>query len=224
MLALVLAANAAALMLTFERSFWLAIAAGLIFILLRTGWRQRMRILVGVPVLALLLLVAMSVLAPSELHATKERVMSLSRYQTDPSFAYRKVESQSVKRHIRAHPIIGWGLGASQLIGRPGTRAPVVRRRYVESGYLWLAWKLGIPGAALLFALLLYTATCRQARPESLGRSLRIGSQASLVTLAASSVAFAPFNSISGTTMIGVLMALAISPAPASVPSRGPRT
>jgi O-antigen ligase len=223
-LALVVALNAAALMFTFERSFWLAIGAGLIFLLLRIGWGQRIRLLLGVPALALLLVAAMSVLAPSELHAARERVLSLSRYRVDPSFTYRQVENQRVKQHIRAQPINGSGLGASQLIGRPGTRAPVVRRRYAESGYLWLAWKLGIPAAALLCAAMLYSILCRQGPPESLGRSLRIGSQASLVTLAASSVAFAPFNSIAGTTMIGVLMAVAIGPSSVQLRSGGRRT
>jgi hypothetical protein len=224
MLTLVVAVNTAALMLTFERSFWVAIGAGLIYLMLRTGWRQRIRLLLGVPAITLVVLASMSVLAPAELRATLDRVLSLSDYRTDPSFTYRRVESQMVKRHIRAHPISGTGLGASQLIGRPGTRVPVTRRRYAESGYLWLAWKVGIPGAALLCGLLLWTASWRQPPPDSLARSLRIGSQASVVTLAVSAVAFAPFNSIAGTTMIGVLMALAIAPASARVSSRAQLT
>jgi hypothetical protein len=129
-----------------------------------------------------------------------------------------------VKRHIRAHPIGGSGLGASQLIGRPGTRVPVTRRRYAESGYYWLAWKIGIPGAAILCGLLLWAAAWRHPPPDSLARSVRVGSQASLVTLAVSAVAFAPFNSIAGTTMIGVLLALATAPASAQVSSRGQLT
>jgi len=219
-LALVVAVNAAALMLTFERSFWVAIAGGLVFLLLRTRWRQRIRLLLGIPIIALLVLGAMSVLAPTELNATAQRVLSLTRYRTDPSFTYRKVESRRVEQHIRAHPIDGSGLGANQLIGRPGTRAPVVRRPYAESGYLWLAWKLGIPAAALLCALMLYSGLRRQGPPESLGRSLRIGSQAALITVALCAVSFAPFNSNAGTTMIGVLMAVAIGPASACLSSR----
>jgi hypothetical protein len=220
-LGLVVAVNTAALMLTFERSFWIAIGAGLIYLMLRTGWRQRIRLLLGVPALTLAVLASMSVLAPAELHATLDRVLSLSDYRTDPSFTYRRVESRMVKQHIRAHPISGSGLGASQLIGRPGTRVPVTRRRYAESGYYWLAWKIGIPGAAILCGLLLWVGGWRQPPPDSLARSLRVGSQASLVTLAVSAVAFAPFNSIAGTTMIGVLMALATAPASAQVSSRG---
>jgi O-Antigen ligase len=211
-LGLVVAVNTTALILTFQRSFWIAIAAGFIYLLLRTGWRQRITVVLGVPALLGLVLLAVSVVAPAELAATKERVFSLSDYRTDPSFTYRKAESRMVEQRIRAHPLTGSGLGASQLIGRPGTRAPVKRRAYVESGYLWLAWKIGVPGAALLCGVLLYAAVCRQSRPDTLARSLRIGSQASLVTLAVSNVAFAPFNSIAGTTMIGVLIALAIGP------------
>jgi hypothetical protein len=221
LLGLIVAVNTAALMLTFERSFWIAIGAGLIYLMFRTGWRQRIRVVLGVPALTLAVLASMSVLAPAELHATLDRVVSLSAYRTDPSFTYRRVESRMVKRHIRAHPISGSGLGASQLIGRPGTRVPVTRRRYAESGYYWLAWKIGIPGAAILCGLLLWAAAWRQPPPDSLARSLRVGSQASLVTLAVGAIAFAPFNSIAGTTMIGVLLALATAPAPAQVSSRG---
>jgi O-antigen ligase len=169
--------------------------------------------LLGVPLLLALIVLVMSVFAPTELQATQQRVFSLSDYRKDPSYTYRKAESRMVKQRIRAHPLTGQGLGASQLIGRPGTRAPVRRRSYVESGYLWLAWKLGIPGAALLCGVLLAAALCRQAAPHTLAASLRIGSQAALVTLAVSNLAFAPFNSISGTTMIGVLIAVAIGPA-----------
>jgi hypothetical protein len=212
-LGLVVALNATALIFTFERSFWIAIAAGLLYLVLRTGWPQRLRVVLGVPALLCLLLLPVSVFAPAELAATQDRVFSLADYRTDPSFMYRHAESRIVEQHIRAHPVAGSGLGASHLIGRPGTRAPVKRRAYVESGYLWLAWKIGIPGAALLCGALLYAAICRQPRPDTLARSLRIGSQASLVTLAISNVAFAPFNSVAGTTMIGVLIALAIAPA-----------
>jgi hypothetical protein len=44
------------------------------------------------------------------------------------------------------------------------------------------------------------------------------------VTFALSAIAFAPFNSIAGTTMIGVLLALATAPASAQVSSRGQLT
>src|SRR4051794_28099366 len=84
-LAVLVILNLAALALTFERSFWIAIVVGLLFVMLRVGWRQRVRLTLGVPLLALGLAGCMSVVAPAELNATFARVGTLSGYRTDPS-------------------------------------------------------------------------------------------------------------------------------------------
>jgi hypothetical protein len=209
---LVVTLNTAALVLTFQRSFWIAIGGGLLVLIAFGGWPQRIRLLVGVPTLLLLVVGTMALTAPTELQAARERVASLSAYRTDPSVQYRKAENRVVRQRIAERPLTGWGLGASLLIGRPGTTVVVKPRRYAESGYLWLAWKLGIPGAGLLCALLLAAALLRRPEPRTLHGCVRLGAQAALVTVAISAVAFAPFNSIAGTTMVGVLMAIAVSP------------
>jgi uncharacterized membrane protein YoaK (UPF0700 family) len=99
-------------------------------------------------------------------------------------------------------------------IGRPGTTRPLVDRRYSENGYLWLAWKVGIPAAALICLVLVaaMTARGRQRLPDAPGRALAVGAQASLVALAVANLTFPSFSQIAITGVIGVLAACCLTP------------
>ena len=84
-------------------------------------------------------------------------------------------------QQIRSHPLVGSALGATILIGRPGTNVPPTPRRHAENGYLWLAWKIGIP-AALTMCVLLALALIAPRPPweEAAGAVVRRGCQAAL--------------------------------------------
>ncbi len=209
----VLILNLAALVLTFERSFFVATVLGVLFILIRAPRRQRLRLLAWAPVGFLTVFIALAVLAPSVLSAFETRLSSLSEYQTDPSVTYRVAESRMVSAEIAQHPLTGSGLGAAILIGRPGTNVPPAPRRYVENGYLWLAWKLGwLVAGALLLLLLLCILWPRRRREEELFAATRLGAQAALFTLALVTASFASFTEIAITPTLGLLIALCAAP------------
>jgi O-Antigen ligase len=205
--------NLAALVLTFERSFFVATVVGVIVILVRGQGHQRLRLLVWAPVGFLTVFLALGALAPSVLSAYGTRLSTLADYQTDPSVTYRVAESRMVSSQIAKHPLTGSGLGAAIIIGRPGTNVPLAPRRYAENGYLWLAWKLGWPAAGVLWLLMgLAIAWPRRRGEEQLFAATRLGAQAALVALVVVTASFASFTQLAITPVMGLLIALCAAP------------
>jgi O-antigen ligase len=167
-------------------------------------------ILAGV---ATITVVVLSLFAPSTLTTAEQRFGSLSGYGSDPSVRYRLVESGFVYERIRAHPLNGSGLGATIFWGQPWARTTPKTRNYSHNGYLWLAWKVGLPAAALLVCLLGLSLLSRAApREEELSLAVRRGAQAAIVGLLLATTTFPSFSQLSITAVIGMLLALAISP------------
>jgi hypothetical protein len=208
----VVMANSAAVVLTFERTFVLVTLAGFGLVFLRAVAQQRIRLVLTVPAALTCTTVALAVAAPAALSAYWTRLSTISSAASDPAVVYRVEESRMVTARIRERPFDGSALGATILIGRPGTnRAPVVRR-HAENGYLWLAWKVGIPAALLMCALLALAVAAPQPREEDRsGVALRRGCQAALAAVSIASLTFAGFNQIGITAVMGVLAALCVS-------------
>jgi hypothetical protein len=213
-----LALNVASCLVTFERSFWFDSLAGLAFVLAFTArGRRRINVLAATSTAAVFALVTLALFAPTTLKTAKERFNSISSYASDSSVRYRVVESEFVYARIRVHPVEGSGLGATIFWGRPWAQVPPTTRHFSHDGYLWLAWKVGIPGAALLVALLVLAVAGRRARGEELlSVALRRGAQGAIVGLLVATIFFPSFGQLSISSVIGLLLALAISPMTAS--------
>lgn len=211
MVALVL--NVGGLLLTFERTFWVAAAACVGLVIVRAGHAQRVKALILAPLAVILAIIALSLVAPGELATAQQRLLSIGQAAQSESIRYRVVESRHVAALVRARPITGYGFGAQVYWGRPWQRVAPKAYTYSHNGYLWLAWRLGIPVAALLL-LLLGAAICLRAPPAlpPLERGLRNGAQASLLGLLIASVTFPSFNTQGITAVMGVLLALACLP------------
>jgi hypothetical protein len=205
--------NGVALILTFERAVWVATLTGFVLLLLRAGGLARLRAIIWTPVAIGLVLVSVAWLVPGALTTARQRLVSLAQYSTDPSVRYRVVESRHVVAQIRARPLVGSGLAANIRWGQPYARVPPSDRTYSHVGYLWLAWKLGVPGAALLVGLMLAAALWRGPRNgEPLTEALRRGSQAALIAMLVVSTAFPIFDSLQASCTIGLLIAMAVQP------------
>jgi O-antigen ligase len=204
--------NALSLFLTFERTFWIATVAGLLAVTLRANTVQRIKGLLLIPLLLVVLLATISVVAPTQLTTARERVLSLK--QTGGTAdRYRVEESHYVRGAISQHPIIGSGLGATIFWGRPWAGVPPKSYAYSHNSYLWLAWKIGVPGAALLVILFgVAILLPGPPREDALAKSIRGGAQASLLTLLLASVTFPNFSALSITAVMGVLVALSVAP------------
>jgi O-antigen/teichoic acid export membrane protein len=194
----VVALNAIDLLLTYERTFWVATLLALVVLALRSAPRQRMRALIAGPALVTIAVAGLAIVAPRDVAAARERLVSLGQYDSDLSVRFRLTESRNVMSAIEGRTLTGSGLGATIVWGRAyeGVRPTV--ESFAHNGYLWLAWKLGIPAAALL-VLLLGAAALLRGPP---------GAQAALLLLLVASVTFPAFNALGITASMGVLLAL----------------
>jgi hypothetical protein len=206
--AAILVANVAAIVLTFERTFILVTLIGFALVFLRGTPRQRLQLAMVTPAVAVTTVLGLGVLAPAALSAYGQRLATLTEASADPAIQYRVAESRMVESEIRARPVSGSGLGATILIGRPGTNTPPAPRRHAENGYLWLAWKAGIPAALVMCLLLVMAVAGPPTRSEGRdAKAVRRGFQAALATIAVASLSFPSFNQMGITAAMGVLIA-----------------
>jgi hypothetical protein len=179
---------------------------------LRATRPQRLRAVTMAAALIAVVLAGMAAAAPRDLTAARERLVSLGHYGSDLSVRYRLTESRHVLEEIGAQPLIGSGLGATILWGRAYEGVRPSTESFAHNGYLWLAWKLGAPAAALLLVLLGASVLWRRPRGPTTLESMRGGAQAALVLLLLASVTFPAFEALGITAVMGLLVALCFAP------------
>ncbi len=205
--------NGVSLLLTYERTFWIATALGCGIVIVTGRPGERARALLVACLSFGVLLVLLATLAPSELTAARERFLSLGQYGEDNSVRYRLTESRVVLEEIRERPLVGSGLAANVFWGRPWEGVRPQLRTYSHNGYLWLAWKLGLPISLLLLMLIGLACSYRgPPRGGPLWFALRNGAQASVVALLLASVTFPSFNTPGITATMGLLLAISAVP------------
>ncbi|MFL5828988.1 MAG: O-antigen ligase family protein [Solirubrobacteraceae bacterium] len=213
--------NLFALLVTFERTIWVATAVGLVLVIARSKGLRRMKAIIWTVVIATAAAAALSIASPATVQTAVQRFTSIGQFSTDDSLRQRAVESRHVIHAIRAAPFTGSGLAASVWFGRPWQQVPPRAYTYSHNGYLWLAWRLGVIGAALLFAVVLLAISWRGPPPgDHTLAALRAGSQISLLVLLIASLTFPPFSGFGSTCALGLLIGIC-----AQTPSRpGVRT
>ena len=220
----VLVLNVVSLVLTFERTFWVATAVGFALIAVKAGAAQRLRAVLQGAIVSVLLFGAFMTVAPAQVTTARERLLSIREYRQDDSVRIRLLESHHAMAQIKQRPIVGSGLGATIFIGRPWQQVRATSEWYIHNGYVWLAWKVGIAAAMLLFIVLAWAVVARASPSgDALFDALRAGSQAALLTLLISSFTFPTFNGLSITGTMGVLAAIAFTcrpPNPRSKPDQ----
>jgi hypothetical protein len=210
---LVLGLNAASLLLTFERTFWVVTAVGVLLVALRSSRARRARVILWIVVTAAAGILTLSAVAPRTLQTAEQRLFSIGAYHTDNSVRYRAVESGFVIDKIRERPLLGSGLADQIHWGQPWTRTPPESTTYSHVGYLWLLWREGILGGALLLALLLVAVLWPgRAAAGGLVSAIRIGCQASLIALLITNLTFPAFQGTQATCVMGFLVAYSAIP------------
>ncbi|MCU1451791.1 MAG: O-antigen ligase protein [Acidimicrobiales bacterium] len=221
LLAAVVVLNLVALVLTYERTFWVATAMAAAFVLLKAGRAQRWRAVIWGTAIVMVAFAALSTFAPNELTAARERLLSISQYGSDFSVLYRITESRHVAEAIRANPLAGAGLGATIFFGRPWDIVPPQAYGFSHNGYLWVPWRVGIPTAALLFVVFFWAMRLLR-RPGSVGLfgAVQNGARGSLFALAFASITFPSFGQLGITATLGMLMAIGLWPDVGARPAR----
>jgi O-antigen ligase len=212
LLALVICLNGLCLLLTFERTLWAGAALACLVVTVASGPAAR-RLAIRLAVTALAIMIAIAAVAPGEARTAVERLLSVARVSTDESYTYRVIESRAVAELIAQRPITGSGFGATITWEEEDVFAKITTP-FVHNGYLWLAWKIGIP--ATLFLVVLLSSAVLRRTPSGDNRdwrTLRRGSQAALLALLLISVMFAAFDVLGITATMGLLVAICHSPA-----------
>lgn len=211
----VIALNVTSMLLTYERTFWVATTLAFALIAVRAGRLQRLRALIAAPALLLVVFTVLATVAPNELTAARERLVSLSQYSDDNSVRYRVAETRAVLKEVKRRPVVGSAFAATAWWGRPWERVPPSSNDYAHNGYLWLAWKLGIP-VALLMTAVMVAGVGRRRRPGGgpLFTGVWTGAQAGLLVMLIATVTFPSFASLPATPMIGVLLAICFAAGP----------
>ena len=149
------------------------------------------------------------------------RIRSVSTFQGQSSYQARQVEAEAVLNQIRHHPLIGSGYGATVTWGKRHVFATHTTN-FAHEGYLWLAWKLGLPFALAVVGCLLYAALRRTKRSSDRAfRALRVGSHAGLLGSLAVCVTFPEFNALGITAVLGLIVAACLVPSATAVTAGG---
>ena len=211
--------NAVALLLTFERTFWAATAVACGVATLASGGQARQTAARWVPLGAVVLLITLA--GMGELRTAAERLASVADYSTDVSLEHRRVETRAVLEEIKDHPLTGSGFGSTITWGVEDVFA-FQTSTYAHNGYLWLAWKTGLPTAALIVLLIALAAFWPRPGPRDTHLAiLRTGSQAALFGLLLTCVTFPAFNTYGITAVMGLMVAVCLQRDPSPPPGRG---
>ena len=212
LVAAVLVLNVVCLVLTYERTFWAATVLSCALVALWGGRDALRRVIRWLPVGVVALLVAVAASGPGEIRTAAQRLTSVTKYRADSAVEYRKSESTAVAHAIKERPLTGSGLGATITWGETGVFATTTTP-FSHVGYLWLAWKLGLPAAVMVVLALGAAAASRRRSPDHWLGVLSSASRAALVGVLLISVTFPAFNALGATAVIGVLAAMAVRPA-----------
>ncbi len=139
-----------ALLLSFRRSFWVALLLGLVLVgLAAAGRRGRPFVVIGLVALGLALWTVVSVGGSTDsTNPIIDRAQSLSpsRLQATSGDRYRLEEQRNVVAEVQAHPVTGLGLGIPWTQRYAVSESHPGGRYYTHVTPLWYWLKLGLIG------------------------------------------------------------------------------
>ncbi len=157
----------AALVVTFQRSAFLGLAAGLAIILFWLGsqaiehllWSGLTLLLVLAAVIPAAWVVKPELFRP--LIALEERLASIEDFREDDSAQHRFREWRSSLDLIRSHPIVGNGLGTRVVFFSPEYEREGTKKGYwshdiyIHNSYVWTTVKMGLIGLGFLLTMII---------------------------------------------------------------------
>lgn len=215
--------GAAALYVTFLRGAWLAAALALSAVVLLLPGRLRGWAVLRAAILVLCAAVAL--FAASSLFSTGDpasaavaRIGTLLHTGQDVSAEHRLAEWHEATRQIASHPLTGIGLGGTITFVTPLYNAAELASgvhfttSYIHSSYLWLALKLGIPGACALLAAVLYALSSAIAlyrrSTDAQERQILLAVAGSLIATLAFAVTGPHLTVLNSTPLVAALVAV----------------
>jgi O-antigen ligase len=201
------------LVLSFVRGNWIAFAVGLVYLFVVLHVRERMRLVVGTLVVAVVLGAGFAVLSPEVFFSVVTRASAISAVN-DPNVQYRLVENREVKQQIADKPIFGNGLGKEYVFDWSRYGVTPFLKSYIHNNYYWFLQRLGFVGLALfawiaiafLFPWMRYRSALPRDDPWLAGTVF--GGRALFVALLMNSVTSPRFNTMDSVAVLAVVMGL----------------
>ena len=201
-------------MLSLVRGYWVALAAGLVYLLLIMRPRERMRLIAGVAVVAVLLTIGTATVNVALLQSVVMRTLAITNFQ-DKNVQYRLIENRAVVHQFAAHPIEGNGLGTGYLFDFSRYGVTPFYKYFIHNNYLWFLQRMGVIGLGL-FAWFVCAFLLRRHRvgTDDVDRDpwlggLVIGSRVMVVALLVASITSPQFNTKENVAGIALVMGLA---------------
>ena len=202
-----------ALVLSFVRGNWIAFAVGLayLFVVLRVG--QRIRLVVGTLVVAVVLGAGFAALNPEVFSSVLTRASAVTAVN-DPNVQYRLVENRAVKEQIAEKPVFGNGLGTEYVFDWSRYGVTPFLKSYIHNNYYWFLQRLGVVGLGLFvwiaIAFLVPWMRHRSALPrdDPWLSGIVYGGRALFVALLMNSVTSPRFNTMDSVAVLAVVMGL----------------
>lgn len=139
------------LILTYTRSYWFGVVAGLIYVVIKRMkniWMFGRSIVVGIMIVFALM--SMSTSVSQRVTYTIEQLTS----PTHPEQLQRQIEFYAAMEQIINHPLLGLGLGAefeADIFNRFTGNVEETKKHFVHNAFLRIALATGLPGLLAYF-------------------------------------------------------------------------
>jgi len=201
------------LVLSFVRGNWVAFAAGLVYLLVVLHVRERMRLIAGTLVVAVVLGAGLAVVNPTVFHSVVSRALAVTALQ-DRNVQFRLIENGEVARQIADKPIFGNGLGKEYLFDWSRYGVAPYLKSYIHNNYYWFLQRLGAVGLALFIWMALaflgpwmrYRSLLPRDDPWLSG--IVFGGRAMFVALLVGSVTSPRLNSMDSVAVLALVMGM----------------
>lgn len=202
------------LVLSLVRGNYVAFVAGMLYLLIVLRARERIRLVAGGLLVAVVLGAGLAVVRPAVFRSVITRTLAVTAVQ-DRNVQYRFLENQAVGALIADRPVIGSGLGADYLFDWSRYGVKPYRKSYIHNNYYWFTHRLGAIGMALFvwvalaFLLPWMRDRDRLSRGDPWLVGLVFGSRAVLVALLVVSITSPRLNSKQSIVVFATIMGLA---------------
>lgn len=206
---------ASVLIASFTRGAWIAFIVGVMYLFVVIGKKKKILlsayVFIGALSLAVIIMMFFGHLGNVIFQNIEERFFSATKGTRDASVKVRVIESQAAIDGIASHPLSGVGLGGrvffydviSETTGSP---------TFIHNGYLFLAYKLGIPITfmfVLSICLYIYEGFAKaRLLQDILYKCTVMGATAALLAVLLVSITSNQFAIRHGISLISVYLAL----------------
>jgi O-Antigen ligase len=203
------------LMLSLVRGYWVALVVGLAYLFVSTRTSQRVRLVMGTILIAVLFASVTAAVNFALLQSVVTRAVAITAFQ-DQNVQFRLIENHAAWLQVRERPLVGQGLGTPYLFDRSRYGVAPELRFYIHNNYIWFLQRMGVVGLGLFaWFIVAFLVTTRRLPPGAedadpwLSGLVR-GARVMIVGLLVASITSPQFNTKENVAAIATVVGLAV--------------